>query len=304
VDVTRLLYFRTVVEAGGLTKAAPLLQITAGSLSKAMRQLEAEVGHSLFVPSGRTRELTARGRALYAASERLADEYERLRRSLERDEPTTDEPLRLASFEPFTTHTLGATLARGLAGLELRVLEVGLGEIERAVETDSADVGVTYAPYPSRGLHFESLGRADFGIYTGVGAFAETAFETLPFCAPITRVGGSAVHLLGADGWPYDRVRRRVKYHLTSLESALELARRGLCAVFLPSFVAGHHNATVQPASRLERRANPPGLRPVRHTAHLVTRSERRDEPRLQRFGRALLGALREGARMAETCVP
>ena len=103
MDMKRLLYFRAVVEAGALTRAAPLLQITPGTLSKAIHLLEAEVGQQLFARSGRTRELTDRGRTLYAASSRLALEYGRVRKSLHEKTEPSSEALRIASFEPFTT---------------------------------------------------------------------------------------------------------------------------------------------------------------------------------------------------------
>ncbi len=101
------------------------------------------------------------------------------------------------------------------------------------------------------------------------------------------------------DSWPYSNIRRRVTYHLTSLESGLELARRGMCAIFLPFFVAGLHNATVLPSLRLRRLANPRGMGQVRQTVHIVTRNERRDEAAIQHFGRAMMQALWTGSRLS-----
>lgn len=38
-------------------------------------------------------------------------------------------------------------------------------------------------------------------------------------------------------------------------------------------------------------------MRQVRQTVHLVTRNERRDEPAIQRFGRAMMQAIWKGGR-------
>ena len=48
MEIRRIKGFRTIVEAGGLTKAASLMHVTPGALSKSMRQLEREVGQRLF----------------------------------------------------------------------------------------------------------------------------------------------------------------------------------------------------------------------------------------------------------------
>ncbi|MCE5234981.1 MAG: LysR family transcriptional regulator [Clostridiaceae bacterium] len=60
-----LLYFRTVVEMKNYTRAAEYLHVTQPALSKAIRQLEAELGVALFYKDSRSNSLTECGDAFY-----------------------------------------------------------------------------------------------------------------------------------------------------------------------------------------------------------------------------------------------
>lgn len=242
MDITRIRIFRTVVEAGGYTAAAGLLHRTPGALSKSMRHLEREVGKSLLVKKGRKLRLTEHGTLLYNVSAPLLDEHTRILRQLDASTEPAARTLRLATFEVFSTHFLGALMTGALGDYPLRVVDLRIGEIERAIADHEADVGITYLPVPRNGLTFRTVGSFSFGIYVRRGAFQKTPFHALPFAVPVAALDEAVSDALAIDCWPSERMPRQVRYRLTSLESALELCRRGLCAVFLPEFLAPLHN--------------------------------------------------------------
>ena len=122
MEIKKIRHFRAVIEAGGLEKAAGLLHLTLGALSKSIRQLELETGRELFRRTARKLLLTDCGRQLYHASESLVAEHPRLLKSLDEAPQSHGVLLRIASFEVFTTHTLAAVVADGLAHLSLRIL--------------------------------------------------------------------------------------------------------------------------------------------------------------------------------------
>ena len=59
---------------------------------------------------------------------------------------------------------------------------------------------------------------------------------------------------------------------VTSMESALELCRRGLCAVFLPAFLVAVHNQGQPRARQLAEYPAPAALGPVTRRVHVVHR--------------------------------
>lgn len=284
MEIKRLRHFRTVVKAGGLSKAAGLLHLTPGALSKSIRQLETETGHELFRRTARKLLLTDAGTRLFHASESLMAEHARLLKALDEKPQRGGASLRIASFEVFTTHTLAAVVTDGLEHMSLRVLEMPVHRISEAIAERKADLGITYAPYPQPGLEFNRLGVAQFRIFARRGIFNKTEFAELPFAIPTTVVDGSTAGLLGIDGWPYEQVKRLVRYELTSLESALALARNGNCVVFIPSFVAAVHNDAFPALQALVEIPAPSRMPKIEHTVYSVTRVEQQGGSAIDAF--------------------
>jgi len=287
MEIREVVLFRAIVEAGGLTKAAALKHMTPGALSKALSRFEEGLGRPLFHRTGRRLVLTDLGARLYQRSARLIEEHARLTASLE----VSDEPdvgaLRIASFEVFTTHALAAVISEAFAEREVQVLETRVGAIEDAVREREVDMGVTDVPAPHRELTYLRIGEMRFGIWGHGPTFAGQPFSELPFAIPVTRLQLAAGELLGIYCWPYDRVPRRVRYRLTSLESALALARARQCVVFIPDFVGTLQNRGLEPAHQLHRIPSPRGLGTITQTARVVARAEHADSPVVKEVVRA-----------------
>jgi DNA-binding transcriptional LysR family regulator len=210
-----------------------------------------------------------------------------MRSALDPSRPA-EESVSIASFEVFTTYVLGDVMESVSLATELRVFELPIGRIEAAVRAGEVDLGITYVPFPHPELAFHKVATIDFGIYVRAGSFRRTPFAELPFAIPSRLVSGSPVDTLGLDGWPYERVPRRVRYRLALLESGLEAARRGLCALFIPHFIARLHNRSVASAKRLVPKSLPPGMSAVRHAVFVVRRAT---EPEPAHY-RALVASL------------
>ncbi len=291
MDLERLRYFRTVMETGGLTRAARLAHVTPGALSKAIRTLEAEIDRRLFVRAGRKLVPTDEAHRLYASSERIFEELRRLREDLS-SEGLHPAPQAIASFEVFTTSILASLVDRGVLGGELRIVDLPTRQIERAVLDRRVDVGLTYVPYPHTELSFRPIAKMNFGIYVRQKAFAGAPFRELPFAVPVSMLAAAPSGAPAVDGWP-ERVPRLVRYRLSMLQTALELASRGHCAVFVPDVVAKLRNEVSRPGSRLVKRRGPRELSAVSQTAYLVTRVEQQYDTRWDELEKGLRSLLR-----------
>ena len=76
MNLQSMLYFKTVAEFQHYTKAADALFITQPALSKAIRNLECELGVSLFTKSGRNVILTEYGHIFYEYVSRAVNEID------------------------------------------------------------------------------------------------------------------------------------------------------------------------------------------------------------------------------------
>lgn len=89
-------YFLTIVKYGSFTEAAQTLSVSQPAISKQIRQLEAELGCSLFARSGRALSLTEAGQAYYAYFQQCRFQLELLKNKLEEQKKDKKPTLRIA----------------------------------------------------------------------------------------------------------------------------------------------------------------------------------------------------------------
>ena len=68
MDIKQMIYFKTIVEAGTISKAAQVLHMAQPPLSMQLKQLEDELGVQLLKRGHRKIELTKAGRLFYKRS--------------------------------------------------------------------------------------------------------------------------------------------------------------------------------------------------------------------------------------------
>ncbi len=134
--------FRTVVKAGGITRAAQQLHRVQSNVTTRIRQLEEELGVSLFVREGKRLRLSPAGQILLGYAERISSLVEQARQALHDDKPRGR--LRLGSMESTAAVRLPAVLGAFQTrypgvGIELRTgapqalaVQVLSGELDAA----------------------------------------------------------------------------------------------------------------------------------------------------------------------------
>ena len=142
MELSDLHVFRTVVEAGGITRAAEKLNRVQSNVTTRIQQLEEQLGVALFIREGKRLHLSPAGKVLLDYADKLLELAREARDSVHDVKPRG--PLRLIAPESTTSVRLPTPLSEYCSRypevkLELRT---GVGsEITNAVLTGTVDVG-------------------------------------------------------------------------------------------------------------------------------------------------------------------
>lgn len=295
MEITRLRYFCALAETQSVRRAAELLHVSPGALSKALGQVEALAGAELFARVGRTIVLTDAGRRFQARAARVIAEYGALGADPEADAAPRERPLRIGSFEVFTTHLLGHVIAKTMGEHPVVAHELTPGKMEDAVLAGDVDFALTYAPVVSPALEFIPLCDLTMGVFGSarlVATYAKATFAALPFAVPTTAIGGHVAGFQSLDGWPADAPPRTVRYRFELLETALVLAREGKAVLHCPAFVVKLANRSAADDRQLAPIALPAKTKPVRATAYLVKRIGEPETAHIRAWAKALRRAM------------
>jgi LysR family transcriptional activator of nhaA len=129
LNFRHLEYFWTVAREGHLTRAAKRLHVSQSALSTQVRQLEAQLGHALFLRKGRTLELTEVGRVVLGYAESIFGLGHELLATLAAGEGQPVQQLRVGAV---------ATLSRNFQENFLRPL-LGAEDVQLVLESGSFD---------------------------------------------------------------------------------------------------------------------------------------------------------------------
>jgi DNA-binding transcriptional LysR family regulator len=272
-----------VVDLGTIAKAASLLSVNPGALSRAMRALELELGFALFVHVGRNIVPTNKARQLHGKLRPWLESFAANIRDL-RESKSDKLSIRIGSFEVFTSHVAAQLIADALPSESFLLRELTPGAIEAAVARAEIDWGLTYVPVPCPGVDFVELARFRMAVFVRRGAFERVALEDLPFAVPTTPLGTNTLNVDALDAWPTG-MARTVRYRFELLETALALAMRGRCAIHAPDFVIRAYNHLLPRESQLVAYAGAAdALRSPTFSIYLVKRTVAEESKEIRRL--------------------
>ncbi|MBY5377279.1 LysR family transcriptional regulator [Rhizobium leguminosarum] len=236
----QLEYFCKVVEHGSLSRAALALSINQSALSRHMRNLEEELGLSLFYRNGRGVTLTSHGKRLLERASRALEEIE-----LAKQEAANARASGLESVVIGMTPSVGRLLVRPLAlelinthpNMKLRFVEGFSGDLIEWLERGRLDMAVMYQASGVSAVRSEKLITERLSLVSSADSPPlpkETATEQLssiPLILPSAPYGLRRLVNLAAIN---QHVRLQIKIEVDSFESMLNLVKAGLGSTILP----------------------------------------------------------------------
>jgi DNA-binding transcriptional LysR family regulator len=160
VELRHLRYFVAVAEELNFSRAARRLNMAQPPLSVAIRQLEQEIGASLFERTSREVKLTEAGETLFVGARRTLAEADAAVTAARRAAGGEVGTLRIAyswsaRFEILPA--LGATFARRAPDVELVAEEMWNGRMPAAMRSGEIDLAVALCPEVVGELTYEPL---------------------------------------------------------------------------------------------------------------------------------------------------
>lgn len=158
MDIRHLEYFSEVAKQASFTKAATTLHVSQPSLSKAIKNLEGELGVPLFYRSPKQLELTDAGKAVLMNAKNVLEAFKNLTSEL-----TDIMELKSGEIRIGIPPIIGAAFFSTLIGqfkeaypyVEILLSEVGTIKIKEGLEDGSLDIGLI-CTLPTEG-HFEMI---------------------------------------------------------------------------------------------------------------------------------------------------
>ena len=156
MELSDLHIFRSVVEAGGVTRAAEKLNRVQSNVTTRVRQLESELGVDLFVREGKRLHVSPAGKLLLDYAERLIDLAREAREAVHDAKPRG--LLRLGAGESTAAMRLPAPMKDYLGRYSQVTLELRTGNArELAAALLSGELDAAFVTEPIADTPFEKL---------------------------------------------------------------------------------------------------------------------------------------------------
>lgn len=257
MEVRHLRYFKTVAEKLSFTRAAEALHISQPPLTRQIRDLEAELGKTLFHRNTARVELTEAGlfflREVSAILERLDD----ARAAVSELDGRPASVLRIGYMSSIPADAVASVIA----GLKLRFpfLRASLYEVPsirqiRALEAGRLDVGILRVPAESSGLRLETIFRDRFSLVFPASDEADLRHLAARDFIAFNRRHARYYHqqLLGCCS--YLGFEPRITFECNHIQAILGMVEKNLGITILPSIVErayGHLRLRFRPLSGL-----------------------------------------------------
>ncbi|MFC5498540.1 LysR family transcriptional regulator [Caenimonas terrae] len=287
MDLARLRYFVSVVEAGSFSRAAAVLHMSQPALSRQVLLLEEEVGQRLLVRTGRGAEANEAGLGLLTHARAIFELADRAHAEL-RERQASPAGRVTIGLPPRVAHVLSADLVEQFRArfpdAQVTVVEALSIRLREWLVAGSLDMAILFDPAPSPQLVQETLAREPLVV---VGPAPLPARLKLADVAALPLVMPSSPNalrqLLEQQARPRG-LRLNIVAEVDSVQTVLSLVARGVSHSVLPVsatrlwtyaqplYTAPIHSPAIRNRVVLVQPKARPATRPTRHAADLLRR--------------------------------
>ncbi|ARG98456.1 LysR family transcriptional regulator [Legionella micdadei] len=250
MEIKLLKVFIEVVRQGSFSKAAEVLFTTQSTVSKAIKQLEDEVGTPLIERFKRHNIPTTAGEIVYRRGLKLIAERDDLLKELDEIRGLKQGRLRLG-ISPVGSSILFAPLFarynQRYPGIEVELIEHGSDKLAECLRAGEIDFAGTLLPI-SEEFEFQLIRSEPLvGLLIASHPLATHSSVSLPELKDIPFIlfgSGFALHRIILDACHRAGFEPKIVAQSSQIDFMLELVSAGLGVTFLPRMIATERNNT------------------------------------------------------------
>lgn len=247
MEIFELRYFLAVAQDENIHRASEALNVSPGSLSKAIARLEEELGISLFYKQGRNIRLTPEGLALKKRASQIVQLEEDTKVELGGQKGTLN--VVISAEEILHTH-FGISLAektqKYFPHSRFQFLTRTESKVIQQIEDGEAHFGLITSEVP-QGLKSKSLAKVEFEtcaspshpLFKKYSHSAKIPVEDVlkyPFVSPESALLGRVSNAASLDGWRDDKFPRQIRFRANGLKIVEELVAQNQALAYLPDY--------------------------------------------------------------------
>lgn len=247
MEIFELRYFLAVAQNENVHRASEELNVSTGSLSKAISRLEDELGISLFYKQGRNIRLTPEGLALKKRAAVIIQLEEDAKIELSGQKGTLN--VVISAEEILHTH-FGINLSEKAYKIfphsRFQFLTRTEAKVIQQIQDGEAHFGLLTGEVP-QGLRSKVLSKVEFKtcasskhpIFKKHTQSAKIPVEDVlkfPFVSPESAMLGKISNSSSLDGWRDDKFPRQIRYRASGLKIMENLLQRGHALAYLPDY--------------------------------------------------------------------
>lgn len=247
MEIFELRYFLAVAQNENVHRASEGLNVSPGSLSKAISRLEDELGVSLFYKQGRNIRLTPEGLALKKRAALIVQLEEDTKIELGGQKGTLN--VVISAEEILHTHfgiLLSENIHKSFSHSRFQFLTRTEAKVLQQVEDGEAHFGILTGEASHR-LKAKTLAKVEFKTcasakhpllkkYSQTSKIPVEEILRFPFVSPESAMLGKISTSASLDGWRDDKFPRQIRYRASGIKIMEKLLQRGSALAYLPDY--------------------------------------------------------------------